>query len=224
MDAPTTHRPNLFPLTPQNYRPRKPDILPDFSHNLLSGDFLKSLLQLLAFKDKQTFAHANRVYELAQEWVTYLRKHWLLLDVELNTVEIAALIHDVGKVGILDEVLQKDSFLTAEERTHMEQHSEIGYQLIRDYPGINSIALAVRHHHERWDGKGYPLGLKAAQIPVSARLIAIIDAYDAMTSDRPYQKARTHREALRIIGDEAGQQFCPEMASNFLQFMHARNT
>ena len=183
----------------------------------------KILLELLAVKDKQTYHHSNRVSTLTKEWAMYMRSRWQWTTFDLEELQTAALLHDIGKVGVLDEVLLKESSLTTAERESMEQHSEIGYQMVRDYPGISEIAMGVRHHHERWDGKGYPLGLKGKQIPLFAQIIGLVDTYDAIVSDRPYRKARSHEVALVEIQAEAGRQFSAELVETFLQFMHARN-
>ncbi len=187
-------------------------------------DLVQNLVQLISLKDKKTLEHSNRVYALTRQWSTYMRSKWQWTDIDVSALELASLLHDVGKVGVLDEVLQKPDALTSIERDHLEQHSEIGYQLIRDYPGINDIAQGVRHHDERWDGRGYPLGLKDVKIPKIAQIIAIVDTYDAITSDRPYRAKRTHEEAMREIEKEAGRQFSPECASDFALFMHSQNT
>lgn len=189
-----------------------------------SFDLVQNLVQLISLKDKNTLEHSNRVYALTREWSTYMRSKWQWIDLDVSALELAALLHDVGKVGVLDEVLSKPDALTSVERDHLEQHAEIGYQLIRDFPGIQDIANGVRHHHERWDGRGYPLGLKESQIPKIAQIIAVVDAYDAITSDRPYRKGRTHEVALAEIQKEAGRQFGPAVANDFVQFMHSRNT
>jgi putative nucleotidyltransferase with HDIG domain len=189
-----------------------------------SFGLLQNMMQIIALKDQGTLKHSNRVQALTHEWASYMRRRWQWLEMDLEALEMAALLHDVGKVGVLDEVLLKKGSLTPAERDHMEQHSEIGYQMIRDFPGIHDITLGIRHHHERWDGKGYPLGLKEKQIPVFAQIIAIVDAFDAMTSDRPYRKALPELQALQEIEKEAGRQFGPEFAASFVQFMRARNT
>lgn len=185
---------------------------------------LKSFVQIIALKDQATLQHSNRVFALTQEWAVYMRRRWQWAELDLEALQMAALLHDVGKIGILDEILLKPASLTIEERALLEQHSEIGYQMLRDYPGIDDIAMGIRHHHERWDGKGYPLGLSQKRIPAFAQIIAIVDAFDAMTSDRPYRKGRPEAEALKEIENEAGRQFGPEFAQQFIQFMHARNT
>lgn len=189
-----------------------------------SLDQLQNLIQIISYKDQATLQHSNRVYELTREWASYMRRRWEWIEIEVEALETAALLHDLGKVGVLDEVLQKPGSLTVSERNHLEQHTEIGYQMIRDYPGIHDIALGVRHHHERWDGKGYPLGLKEGQIPAFAQIIAIVDAFDAMTSQRPYRSPRSGAEALLEIEKEAGRQFAPVRVTQFVQFMRARNT
>ncbi len=189
-----------------------------------SFDLVQNLVQLISLKDKNTLEHSNRVYTLTHEWSTYMRSRWLWIDLDVSALELSSLLHDVGKVGVLDEILLKPDALTAIERDHLEQHSEIGYQLIRDFPGIQDIAQGVRHHHERWDGQGYPLGLKENQIPKIAQIIAIVDTYDAITSDRSYRKARSHEVAIQEIEKEAGRQFNPELVRDFIQFVHSRNT
>ncbi len=189
-----------------------------------SFELVPNLVRLLGVKDETTRSHVVRVHSLTQEWMSYLRSKWLLLEANIEVIEVAALLHDIGKVGVLDEVLQKRDSLTRIERDHLEQHSDIGYQLVRDFPGMAQIAEAIRHHHERWDGAGYPLGLRENQIPIASRIIAIVDAYDAIVSERPYKKAESTQVAMKEIEKEAGRQFCPQLAPLFIQFMHARNS
>ena len=187
-------------------------------------DLVPTLVGLMALKDRSTLRHSQRVHELTREWSEHLQSRGKPLHCDSDFLETAALLHDVGKLGVLDEVLGKKGALTEAEWGQIQLHSEIGYQMIRDYPRISEIALGVRHHHERWDGKGYPMGLSGKQIPEIAQVIAIVDAYDAMTSDRPYRKAMGHGETLQEILKEAGRHFNPDLARNFVEFMHARNT
>lgn len=183
-----------------------------------------SLSELIRFKDPDTHDHSHRVAHLLLEWDHYMKSKGQWGHVNSRELRAAARLHDVGKVGVLDEVLQKTDPLTQEERRLVERHSEIGYELIRDIPRAQSIALAVRHHHERWDGMGYPLGLKGHQIPLLSQLIAIVDTFDAITNDRPYQPARGREVAMKEIEENAGRQFNPEHVQSFMQFLHARNT
>jgi HD-GYP domain-containing protein (c-di-GMP phosphodiesterase class II) len=189
-----------------------------------SFDQVQNLVQIIRIKDQGTLEHSNRVYAITREWVTHMRNRWKWMDIDIAALELSALLHDLGKVAVLDEVLNKAGPLTAIERDHLEQHPEIGYGMLRDYPGIEDVADGVRFHHERWDGKGYPLRLQSTAIPVIARIIAIVDAFDAITSDRPYRKGRTTEVATQELLKEAGSQFDPELVNEFIGFLHARNT
>ena len=188
-----------------------------------SFDQIQNLLKLLKLKDLNTFEHSNRVYSLTREWATWMRSQWKWTDLDLAALELAALLHDLGKVGVLDEILNKPDLLTAVERDHLEQHAEIGFRMLSGFSGVEDIALGIRHHHERWDGHGYPLRLRENEIPKIARIISVVDTYDAITSDRPYRQGRSSEIAIRIIESEAGRQFCPEIAIDFIQFLRARN-
>ena len=183
-----------------------------------------SLTQLLEIKDQGTHEHSYRVAKLTSEWIQYMKSRDQWIDLDEGDLVLAARLHDVGKVGILDQILNKVGPLTYEEREHLNLHAEIGYELVRELKVVKHLALAVRHHHERWDGKGYPLGLKREQIPFFAQVISIVDAFDAITNERPYQRARTAAEAILEIENNAGCQFSPLLASSFVKFLHARNT
>ena len=183
-----------------------------------------SLTHLLRNKDQDTAEHSYRVGELTSEWIQHMKSRDQWTHLEEQDLVLAARLHDVGKVGVLDQILNKSGPLTNEEREHLNLHAEIGYELVRDLNVAANLALAVRHHHERWDGGGYPLGLKKDQIPFFAQVICIVDAFDAMTSDRPYQAARPQAEAILEIERNAGRQFSPVLAESFVQFLHARNT
>ena len=125
------------------------------------------------------------------------------------------LLHDVGKIGIDEMIFNKEGFLTEKEFGEIEKHPEIGYRILSSVNELSEIADYVLAHHERWDGKGYPRGLVANEIPYLSRIISIIDSYDAMTSDRSYRKARNKEFAIREFIDNAGTQFDPELALKF---------
>jgi HD-GYP domain-containing protein (c-di-GMP phosphodiesterase class II) len=127
-------------------------------------------------------------------------------------VEFGFLLHDVGKVAISDGILFKPEPLLPEERTLMRRHPMIGYEIVRTIPFLADAAQIVRHHHERWDGAGYPDGLAAEQIPVSARIFSVVDALDAMTTDRPFSPSVSFAHARSEIAAKAGSQFDPAVA------------
>lgn len=126
-----------------------------------------------------------------------------------------SLLHDVGKIGISERILLKPAGLTPEERSVIELHPRIGYRLVQQVPALRGIAPAILHHHERFDGNGYPQGLKGEQIPLAARIVAVADSYSAMTSDRPYRKGMTSEEACDELKRCAGDQFDPEVVRIF---------
>ncbi len=130
---------------------------------------------------------------------------------------IASLLHDVGKIGVSERILLKPGPLTPDERTAIELHSRIGYHLVRQVPALHGIADAVLHHHERWDGAGYPDRLAGDEIPLDARVIAVADAFSAMTSDRPYRAAMPVEEACAELERCAGDQFDPRVVSLFVE-------
>lgn len=129
----------------------------------------------------------------------------------------ASLLHDVGKLGITERILLKPADLTSEERSVIELHPRIGFRIVEQVPSLNNIAGAVLHHHERWDGAGYPSGLKGEEIPVEARLVSIADAFSAMTSDRPYRERRGTEDALAELERCAGTQFDSKLVALFVE-------
>ncbi|NDG83775.1 MAG: HD domain-containing protein [Proteobacteria bacterium] len=189
----------------------------------LKVELTDALIEVLKTKDAGTFSHSNRVGALMEEWIRHLHSRSRWLEIDPIPLFWAAFLHDVGKVGVNNAILNKAGPLTAEERAVLQRHSETGFELVRGIPGIADAALGVLHHHERWDGGGYPSGLKGPAIPVVARFIAIVDAFDAMTSERSYQTARTAKEAIEEIRLKAGTQFCPDLVEEFTQFIDARN-
>ncbi|MBV9256764.1 MAG: HD domain-containing protein, partial [Ktedonobacteraceae bacterium] len=128
---------------------------------------------------------------------------------QISRIGMAALLHDIGKVAIPDELLQKSDRLTSHERRLLREHPELGAQILEASPFLHDLIPAVHHHHERWDGNGYPDRLAQEDIPLAARIIAVAEAYDAMVRDYPYQSSRTPTEALSELARCSGTQFDP---------------
>jgi HD-GYP domain-containing protein (c-di-GMP phosphodiesterase class II) len=164
-----------------------------------------ALATALAVWDGQTREHSDKVVDL-----TRMTGERMGLDhVELLELELAALLHDVGKLRVPREVLRKPGRLSSSERSLMRNHPMWGAELVSGVPGLQAVALIVRHHHERVDGSGYPSGLSGVRIPVASRIMAVCDAYGAMTETRPYRGERAPHEALSELRDQSGSQFDP---------------
>ena len=164
-----------------------------------------ALATALSVWDGQTREHSDKVVELAR-----MTGDRMGLDkVELLELELAALLHDVGKLRVPREILRKPDTLTNVERRLMRNHPMWGAELVSGVPGLQAVALIVRHHHERVDGSGYPSGLAGVRIPVASRIMAVCDAYGAMTESRPYRQEREPDDALSELRDQSGSQFDP---------------
>ena len=135
----------------------------------------------------------------------------------LEAIETAALLHDVGKLAIPDDLLDKPGPLTPYEYDRVKQHAAIGADLLAEVAFPGPLAAFVRHHHENWDGSGYPDGQSGIEIPLGARVLALADCYDALTSNRPYRCALSHDSAIAMISDRRGSMFDPELTDSFLQ-------
>jgi len=164
-------------------------------------------------RDTYTLGHSTRVAQLAVE----IGKEWGLSQSMLENLEIACLFHDVGKIKIPDCILLKKGTLDAMEDREMKRHPEYGAEILSKASSLLKYIPAVKHHHESYDGTGYPDGLRGDKIPFEAAIIALADAYDAMTSDRPYRQALSHQEACWLIQGLAGRQFRPDLVEVFLQ-------
>ena len=178
--------------------------------NLLVG-LTRSLASAVDAKDPYTYGHSERVARIAVELGRELR----LSEDELSDVYLAGLLHDVGKIGIRDEVLCKHGPLTPEETLHMQQHPEIGHAILKDLQQISSLLPGVLHHHERYDGAGYPAKLAGEQIPRIARILAVADSYDAMSTTRPYREGLSPSRVEQILNDGGGQQWDPRVIEAF---------
>jgi HD-GYP domain-containing protein (c-di-GMP phosphodiesterase class II) len=173
--------------------------------------------QLLDLKDLNTGVHSTRL----AEWGMRVGQELGLEEAELQNLEVAALLHDIGKVGIPDAILRKPGRLDPQEYTLMKRHSEYGWAVLRMLPGFERAALDILHHHESFDGKGYPAGLKNTEIPVVSRIVCVIDAFDAMVSSRPYRKGLPYEEAVRRLTEASGTQFDPVVVRTFVSFAEA---
>jgi HD-GYP domain-containing protein (c-di-GMP phosphodiesterase class II) len=142
-----------------------------------------------------------------------------LVDKEKEELAILAALHDIGEIAIPENILLKPGSLTPVEWEIMKRHPEIGNSIARSVPDLVAIAEAILSHHEHWDGTGYPRGLTGAQIPLISRILAVVDAYDAMTNGRPYMKAISHQEAAEEIKRCAGTHFDPELAGLFTKIV-----
>ncbi len=173
--------------------------------------FLATMSLTLDARDSNTQGHSERVARLAQ----VIAQEMKLSSDALEQIRWGALLHDIGKIGIPDAILHKPGKLTAAEWRMMRQHPEIGYEMLRSIPFLNSALDVVRYHHERFDGGGYPAGLKGSGIPLLARISAVADSYDAITSHRPYRPGQLQADAISEIHKFAGTQFDPEVVAAF---------
>jgi putative nucleotidyltransferase with HDIG domain len=170
------------------------------------------LLSALSERDPALYEHMSSVAELAERTA---RRLGLSRD-ELEIVRHAAELHDVGKVAIPDEILAKAGPLTEEEWTFVRRHTLAGERIVSAAPALNAVSRLVRSSHERWDGAGYPDGLAGEAIPLGARIVAVADAFDAMTAGRPYRAAISHEEALAELQRCAGTQFDSAVVAAFV--------
>ncbi len=174
-----------------------------------------SLQKSLEEKNMETEKHTERLINYALQIGRTLK---LSMD-ELYELELVTKLHDIGKIGISEEILLKPGKLTDKEFSTMKTHTEKGYRILKTSPELAHISKGVLSHHERWDGKGYPLGLKGEEIPLAARIVNLVDSYDAMTHDRVYSKARTKEDSIREIRRCKGTQFDPYITDIFLSIL-----
>ena len=175
-------------------------------------DALQALNQVVDERDHHTHNHSERVSNYARTMAKALD----LSQDEIEVIASAGLLHDLGKVGMADEILFNPKLLDPNERKSAEQHAEIGGMLLSKFPLFDKGAVLVRHHHERYDGTGYPDHLKGEDIPLGARIISVADAYQAMTEDRPYRRALTQDEAIARLVEGSGTQFDSRVVQAFV--------
>jgi len=164
---------------------------------------LDAMVTAVTNKDRYTRQHSEDVMEFS----LMIAKELGIGQKERDTIAVAAILHDIGKIGVPDSILRKPGALSDDEFEAIKQHPQMGAIIVSAVPGLEETLDAIRHHHERWDGNGYPFGLTAEETPLIARLMAVADAFSAMTSDRPYRKGMPHSKAISILQDGAGTQW-----------------
>ncbi|MEJ2618735.1 MAG: HD-GYP domain-containing protein [Candidatus Thiodiazotropha sp.] len=180
------------------------------------GFKLETILKhALKARDSYTLEHSERVVSLAEQ----IGRNLSLDDHQMDVLALAAGFHDIGKIGIADQILLKPGRLSSDEYNHIKQHPVIGANMLRSLgnPILDEVAECVLHHHEQWNGKGYPDGLQGEEIPTISRIIAVVDAYDAMTTTRSYRSELAIQQAMHIIRQESGKQFCPGAVEALLE-------
>jgi len=177
---------------------------------------IQALSRTLEAKDPVTSGHAERV----SYYSVTIAKGLGLSEARIDNILYAGLLHDIGKIGISDNVLQKPGRLTVDEYDTIKQHSIIGADILRDIDFLRDASKIIRHHHERYDGKGYPDGIGGERVPIESYILGVADAFDAMTNDRPYRKALTAEAARDVIKEEAGRQFHPRVAEEFVKIFN----
>jgi HD-GYP domain-containing protein (c-di-GMP phosphodiesterase class II) len=183
----------------------------------LRSSLICAFNQLLDLKDLNTGVHSTRL----AEWALHVAGELGLEQSYLGDIEVAALLHDIGKIGISDAILNKPAKLTAEEYELMKKHPEYGWAVLRQVPGMERASLIILHHHESYDGKGYPGGLQGEEIPIGSRIVSVIDAFDAMVSSRPYRQGLPFEEAERRLLQASGTQFDARVVERFLPLARA---
>ena len=182
-------------------------------HQSIRSTLLSTMKDLLFSKSNETMEHAERMAKFARK----LGKAVGLSELDMDALELMATLHDLGKIGISNDILSKPGQLNKNEWAEIKKHPEIGYRIAFKIPELHDIAGYILSHHERWDGEGYPAGLSGKDIPYISRLISVVDAFDAMTEDRPYRKAISKEEAAKELLANAGTQFDPEIVESFVK-------
>ena len=172
---------------------------------------LKALTAALETRDSETHGHSERVVSYSLR----LGREYGLSSEEMKSLEFGSLLHDIGKIGVPDSILRKPAKLTDEEWVRMREHPQHGQQILRGIEFLQGAARVVAQHHEKWDGTGYPLGLRNEEIDICARIFAVADAFDAITSDRVYRRGKPYEAAAQELDDWAGRQFDPKVVQAF---------
>ncbi len=181
-----------------------------------SENIILTLAVALEARDPYTRGHSTRVGDLSREFAEYIG----LSSYDQDMIRKAGLLHDIGKIGLSETLLLKPARLTEEEHDVIKRHPIIGEEICRPLNSLQFILPAIRHHHERWDGRGFPDGLKGDEIPLYARILAIVDAFDAMLSERPYRKGLSFDDVLQtFVKEKDFGQWDPALVSNFIEML-----
>jgi len=172
---------------------------------------IKSLIAAMEAKDRYTSGHSMRVVHYSMMMADCLN----LSHEDRFVLQLSAALHDIGKIGMPDDILKKSASLKEIEYVYMKEHPVIGSRIVGNIDDLKEVAAVIKHHHERYDGSGYPDGLKGEVIPLFSRILAIVDAYESLVSDRIYRKSISKERATEIILENAGTQFDPELAEIF---------
>jgi putative nucleotidyltransferase with HDIG domain len=199
--------------------PAAEDAQPEESHRA-AGSVIDGVLAMLQARDEATCAHSHAT----GAWCRRLAETMGLSAEMTDVVVKAGILHDIGKIATPDAILFKPGPLDDAEWTVMRQHAEFGARILSELPALARYAPIVRAHHERWDGRGYPLGLKGEEIPFEARIVAVADAFHAMISHRPYRPALAQREALEILRDGRGTQWDAKVVDAMIAMLQAPRT
>lgn len=181
---------------------------------------LRAFLAILAKRDPH---HSQKQIHNIEEMVILIGKKIGLSNYELRKLRLLASIHDIGKIGVPVQILSKTKNLTTEEWSKIKEHCQIGYQITKNIPDFSSICKEILYHHEKWDGSGYPIGLKGEEIPLLSRILSIVDAYSTMQSNRVYKEAMNQEEAIDEIKKNSGSQFDPNLISVFLEIIKEKS-
>jgi putative nucleotidyltransferase with HDIG domain len=174
---------------------------------------IHALVNLAEAKDPYTKKHSLKV----SNYAVVLAKAMKLPKEEVDIIKLAGLLHDVGKLGIKEKVLMKNGSLSGAEYEEIKKHSGIGAEIVKPFRFFNEVVIIIKHHHEKYGGKGYPDGLKGKHIPMGSRILAIADCYDALTSNRAYRDAYAPEQAVAIMEKEDGTKFDPEILEIFMK-------
>ncbi|HEY8685238.1 MAG TPA: HD-GYP domain-containing protein, partial [Chloroflexota bacterium] len=178
------------------------------------------MAESIDYRDTGTYEHSQRLAEMTKELAQALG----LTPEHSAEIVLASRVHDLGKIGISNDILLKPGALTPEERHVMQDHPSIGANILSSYSAFQGSIDIVRHHHERWDGRGYPNGLRGEEIPIGSRIITVVDSFDSMTADRPYRRGMTVDDAVSRLKDGMGTQFDPRVSATFIQLLIEKGT